>query len=172
VAISGGFKALGKKDVAFNKSHRAQIKFIKLAAIVLWVVVPITNLIFTLVFKTLLFTLFSPIYSLAFSSVIAYAIVKQKLFDIRLIVARSVVYGLVLLTLSLMYSTIIFGLSLLFYGNATTQPTTQQLSNIALAVFLAFTFQYLKRFFDKLYSARYKSTRNRLKTTVGCNSKC
>ncbi len=152
VAISGGFKALGKKDVAFNKSHRAQIKFIKLAAIVLWVVVPITNLIFTLVFKTLLFTLFSPIYSLAFSSVIAYAIVKQKLFDIRLIVARSVVYGLVLLTLSLMYSTIIFGLSLLFYGNATTQPTTQQLSNIALAVFLAFTFQYLKRFFDKLTS--------------------
>jgi signal transduction histidine kinase len=78
-----------------------------------------------------------------------YAIVRHRLFDIRLVVARSVTYFLLLTTLAGSYSLLGFAVIGLF--------SLDQASNIAqetvyaiLAVTLAFIFQPLRRFFQKI----------------------
>jgi signal transduction histidine kinase len=78
-----------------------------------------------------------------------YAIVRHRLFDIRLVVARSVAYFLLLTTLAGSYSLLGFAVIGLF--------SLDQASNIAqetvyaiLAVTLAFIFQPLRRFFQKI----------------------
>lgn len=79
----------------------------------------------------------------------AYAIVKHKLFDIRLVVARSLAYSLLLATLGLLYGAALFGVSSIFFPDQLIS-SSQRVVNIALAILLAFTFQPLRRFFEKL----------------------
>ncbi|MEX0934421.1 MAG: histidine kinase N-terminal 7TM domain-containing protein, partial [Candidatus Saccharimonadales bacterium] len=90
-----------------------------------------------------------PLASLILVSSMAYAIVKHRLFDIRLVVARSLAYILVILTLGLVYGYFVFGFVDQFFPDTGTSTLQQALYTIS-AVFLVFTFQPLKRFFDKL----------------------
>lgn len=104
---------------------------------------------------------FGPTGTLFLVGAIAYSIVRHRLFDIRLIVARSVAYTLLLGTLGLGYSFAIFGASEFFFaGDAITRG--QQVVYAVLAVILAFTFQPLRRFFEKVtdkifYRDRYET---------------
>ncbi|MEI6850677.1 MAG: GAF domain-containing sensor histidine kinase [Candidatus Saccharibacteria bacterium] len=77
-----------------------------------------------------------------------YAIVKHHLFDVRLAIVRSVTYSLVLITLA----TISLGLALTFSAlfNSTASSPLQIASEVLISVLLAFLFQPLKRFFDKV----------------------
>lgn len=77
---------------------------------------------------------------------IGYAMIRHHLFDIRPLVARSIVYILLLGSLAAIYGLTIFGISnLAFRGNLSS--ITQQTVYTIVAVLLAFTFQPLKRFF-------------------------
>ena len=79
---------------------------------------------------------------------IGYGMVKHNLFDVRPLAARSLAYTLLLVTLGGLYGTAIFGVSRLFFSsNQTTTP--QQFIYTLLAILLAFTFQPLRRFFEK-----------------------
>jgi len=82
------------------------------------------------------------------SGLITYSIIRHKLFDIRVVVARSIAYILLFATLVIVYSLFIFGLSGLFF-TSTTLSGFQQIAYVLFAILLAFTFQPLKRFFDK-----------------------
>lgn len=78
---------------------------------------------------------------------VGYGMVKHDLFDVRPLVARSLAYTLLLVTLGGLYATAIFGVSRLFF--ASNQITSfQQAIYTILAVLLAFTFQPLRRFFE------------------------
>jgi signal transduction histidine kinase len=79
------------------------------------------------------------------------AITTKKLFDIRLIVARSVAYLLSLSTITgiFLLTTIVF-ISLVFQNNLT--PSEARWVYVSLAVILALAFPYLKRFFDVITS--------------------
>jgi len=79
-----------------------------------------------------------------------YTIIKHKLFDVRLIVARTVAYVLLLGALTFLYTTIFFGISSLIFRNYDRQFSHQLFINAPLVAFLALTFQPLKKFFDKL----------------------
>lgn len=87
---------------------------------------------------------YSAILLLAASS---YAIVRHKLFDIRLVVARSIAYILLLVTLAGLYAFATFEATNLFFPEQTVS-NAQQAVNIAIALILAFTFQPLRRFFE------------------------
>lgn len=88
--------------------------------------------------------------SLFLGSFIGVAIVKHRLFDIRLIVARTLGYILSIVALAVVYGFVAFSIigNLVFDGS--TSVVVQQTTYTILAVILAFTFQPLKRFFDKL----------------------
>lgn len=125
-----------------------QLLFLLVAATILLLLVPITNFILPVALKINFFVALSPLYTLLFAAVIAYAIVRQKLFDIRLVVATSAAYALSLITLGLVYGAVIFGISDLLFGINSPQNATQQIINILLVVVLAFAFQPIKNFFN------------------------
>lgn len=89
-----------------------------------------------------------PLGVLAMVSLFGYAIIKHRLFDIRLIVVRLLAYLLSLLTVAALYTILAFGLfaSLLKVDNITTG---QETSFVVIAMLLALTFAPMKRFFDR-----------------------
>ncbi len=77
------------------------------------------------------------------------AITTRKLFDIKLVIARSVVYILLVGTVALFYTVSITLLSYLLVGDTkTTFPSLA--ASLVVTLFIASTFQYLKRSIDKL----------------------
>lgn len=86
--------------------------------------------------------------SLFFVGFSAYVILKHRFLDIRLVVARSVAYALLLIILAGGYATLVIGSQALFF-NKTDTNSTELLVEIVLAVLMAFTFQPLRRFLTK-----------------------
>ena len=83
-----------------------------------------------------------------FFGLTAYAIVKHHLFDVRLAIVRSVTYSLVLATFAGIYLAIAYAISAIF--NTGQASTGQIVSGVATSLLLAFIFQPLKRFFDRI----------------------
>ena len=145
--VSGLHSLLHKYRGAVGQAKR-QLMLVIFASTVLWFVVPITNFIITLTAHTTVFVRFSPFYTLLFGAFITYAIVAQKLFDIRAAVARSVGYVLVLGAAALIYSLVFFGVINVFFPG-TQHEFLRQLLAIFLVAPLALAFQGLKTFFDR-----------------------
>lgn len=82
--------------------------------------------------------------------IIAYAMIKHKLFDIRLVVARAVGYVLLLTALMLIYAGAILAVTQFFFGDTPGVSNAQSAVYFVFAVLLAFTFNPLKSFFDKI----------------------
>lgn len=148
ISVISGLRTIYHKYRRAKGVRKQQFRYIFFGSIILWGIVPITNFAISLATQTLFFARISPIYTLAFSSVIAYAIVAQKLFDIKAAVARSVGYVLVLGAAALIYSVIFFGIiNVAFPG--TEHEFLRQLLAIFLVAPLALAFQSLKQFFDR-----------------------
>lgn len=88
----------------------------------------------------------SPFYLIVFT---VYGLLKQGLFDIRLIVARSVAYVLSIGGIGLAFSLLLFGVSTLVTGNKYSQ-TLQQITFVGMAIIAAVSYQSIKRFFDRI----------------------
>lgn len=146
--IGSGLKSLVGKLRRSRGREKRQLEFILFASSLNWLVVPITNFVITLAFQITFFAKVSPIYTLAFAGIIAYAIVAQKLFDIRAAVARSVGYVLVLGVVALVYSVVFFGVINVIFPGAQHEVLRQVLA-IILVPPLTMAFQSLKRFFDR-----------------------
>jgi signal transduction histidine kinase len=104
---------------------------------------------------------YAPYFTISFIVITAFAIIRHGLFDIRMLVARSVAYIFLTITLAIIYGAAIFGASRLFFSTTASNPSQNAFST-AIAVILAFTFQPLRRFFDGLtdrifYRDRYDS---------------
>jgi len=80
---------------------------------------------------------------------IGIAIIKHKLFDIRLIVARSLGYIFTLATLVGIYALIVYGLSITVFGEEKISPMRQSVY-ILLTLIFGFSLVPIKRFFDRL----------------------
>ncbi len=96
-------------------------------------------------------------YSLAGFSVLvmalcfAYVIIWHRLFNIRSIVARSLAYILSIAAFAFLYAFLAFGLAQgVFLKNILTTERSQQIFNVILAVILAFTFPWIRRFFQRI----------------------
>lgn len=94
-------------------------------------------------------SLFGPPGLIVMVVAVAYAIVKHKLFDIRLIVARTLGYVLTILTVAILYALVTFGLANSLLGVEKLTGAEQVLYIVATLVF-GFSLLPLKRFFDKL----------------------
>lgn len=77
-----------------------------------------------------------------------YAIVKHRLINIRLVVARTVSYTFLMFVLSTFYIFSLFSLGKLFYQENVT--SLQIIINVFLSLIVAFTFQPLRRFLEKI----------------------
>lgn len=149
VGLGGGFAVLLGNYLKSKANLRVQLRLMVYVSVFLAVLIPATNFILPLFFKVNFFVSLSPLYTLILASAVAYAIIFTRLFDIRLVVARSVTYILSILSIGFIYGFIAFRTgNLLFNGPAIS--TVQQVFNTFLAVILAFTFQPLRRFFERV----------------------
>lgn len=79
-----------------------------------------------------------------------YGVVRYRLFDIKLAVVRTGAYVLSLITLSVVYYCLAYIVSVfLFHGDMSLSVSISPI-NIILALLLAFIFQPVKHFFDKI----------------------
>lgn len=89
-----------------------------------------------------------PLSLVMFTGVVAYAIVKHRLFDIRLIVARSLGYAASIAVLAASYGFIAFGIARFVFGLHISVWAQVFLSAATGVAGLAF--QYLRKIFDRI----------------------
>lgn len=79
-----------------------------------------------------------------------YGVVRYQLFDVRLAAVRTVAYILSLLTLSIAYYGLAYAVSIILFKGQTSSTVSVSPVNIILALLLAFIFQPIKKFFDRV----------------------
>lgn len=126
--------------------EKAQFQYFLAGTLLIFTLIPLGNFILPIVFKMNQFVVFSPLYSIVFSGLIAYGIVAKRMFDVRLAVARTVTYILLLVTLVSIYSIIVFTF-VRFVVGGNQISLLQNVAYIISAVFLAFTYNPLRNFF-------------------------
>lgn len=96
-------------------------------------------------------TLFSSLPILVAISLITYAVIRHRLFDIRLATARSLAYAMTLTVLSLSYYAVAYIISAsILQNNVDSNTLSTNPLNILLALVLAFIFQPIRQLFDRL----------------------
>lgn len=104
-----------------------------------------------------------PSWSLFYIATVSFSIFKHGLFDVKLATARSVAYTGSLITLSGIYYLLAYIVSVTLFSGEVNSSVSISPVNILLALLLAFIFQPIKRFFDKVtndifYRDRYDSS--------------
>jgi len=146
-SVIKGFIAFGKMKF----ETITQKKFLFYGLLILWVIVPLTNFVFPSFLDITIFVRFSSLYVLVFNSLIAYSILKYKLFDIRAAVARATAYLLVTFFMLIVYTTTFNVIQAAAIPDLVI--TNQQLIiNITLTVAMVVSYPYIKRYFDRITS--------------------
>lgn len=107
------------------------------------------NLFLVSLFKNTSLISFSPLLTLILTGSMAYAILKHKLFDLRLAIARAMAYLLTFGLVVLIYAVIAYLIGELFPFGSNSLSTGQRVFYVGLAVATAVAFQPLKKFFDR-----------------------
>lgn len=149
IFAAGGVTALFIKYRKSRGLKRTQLRYFLAGTLLLFTVEPLGNFVLPIIFGNNDFVRLSPLYAIVFSGLIAYAILTQKLFDMRAAVARSVAYVLVTVTMVGLYAAGLFGVINVFFGG-TDKETLRQILSILILMPLAVSFQYLKSFFDRV----------------------
>lgn len=93
---------------------------------------------------------FGPLMSAPLVTAMILAIIRQRLFDIRFALARTATYTLLLFTLLLLYASAVFTVIQLFFGGEAAPSIEQSLVYMFAGVFLAFTYEPLRKFFNRV----------------------
>lgn len=133
---------------SYSALQRNQIHLI-LAGLLLYAFFAIgSNLLLPLVVDNWTSSRFGPVFSFFLVGLTAYAIIRHRLFDIRLVVVRTLAYSFSLVTIAVIYSVVAFGLTSSIIDRQ--NDLLQQFFYLGIAVLLALTFAPLKSFFDRL----------------------
>jgi signal transduction histidine kinase len=130
-----------------SKADKLKIRFF-LFGLTIFILSEAVFVLILPIFQLDKFSYFGDYSILIFFGLTSYAIVKHHLFDIKLALVRSATYSLVLATLAGVYLVIAFVISAIF--NIGQTNTGQIISGVAISLVLAFAFQPLKRFFDRI----------------------
>jgi len=144
-----GFVNIVKKYGDSTKAEKLKIKYLLIGMAIF----AVAQVIFTIILPSFGAGLGQYYYlgdysMIVFCGLAAYAIVRHGLFDVRLAIVRSVTYSLVLATFAGIYLVIAYAISAIF--NTGTTSAGQIVSGVATSLLLAFVFQPLKRFFDRI----------------------
>lgn len=141
------------KQIKASKSPAARRQAILLAwGVLLYAVLAVaSNVIIPLLVDSWSISRFGPVSALFLVGVVAYSIVKHRLFDIRAVVYRAVVYILSVATVGLVYTFLVYGIGTIFL-NVSNITLTQKIVLAFLALLTAVTYSPVIRFFNKYTS--------------------
>ncbi len=130
--------------------HKRQIKLLLIAISITIVGNILSGIVFLDYFKNdLLSVLASNISLVLFSLIVGYTVIQHKLFSIRSVVARAVVYLLFAAIITLAYILIGFFLKRLILPDLNSS-IPQLISNVVLTFLILISYPSLKKQFDKL----------------------
>jgi signal transduction histidine kinase len=128
--------------------QKAQINTVLMSLSVTLGAILTTNALLPFIFNYYGMTNFGSFFTLILVSGMAYSIAKHKLFDLRLVVARSLAYVLSVTVISALFVALVFGISNLIFHLRI--PANQEIYLGILSAIIALTFQSIKSAFDKL----------------------
>lgn len=142
-----------------NKLEQLQVKYILIGTLSAAIFGSATNVVLPTLGNFRFFSI-GPLLTISMAGFIAYAIIKHRLMDIRLVIARTVAYSLLILITAVFYVSSAFFLSSLLLGFTT--PGTQLIIYAFLAIIVAFSFERLRKFLEKvtdsfLFKGHYNS---------------
>lgn len=158
---------VGSIYIIIKKLHRAsgrerqQIKYLLAGVTTTFSLIIATSLVPVVLFGYTGLVPFGAAFTLCFSAAVTYSIVRHHLLNIGAVVARSVAFTMLLITLAFFMWATVIGLSYIFFDDS--RPAIgQQMVYVGVAVILAFAFQPMRRFFESLtdrvfYRSRYNS---------------
>ena len=140
---------------------RQRINYVLGGFFITVLLISITNIILPLLAGNNDLSTYGSYFVLIFIIFCSLAIVRTRLFNLRLVVARSITYILLLISLGLVYGLLFFVTTQLFVNDFGTKTSESFLSTV-LALILAFTFQPLRGIFERVtdrifYRDRYDS---------------
>lgn len=149
ISITAGFRFLLRRLRQTKSSRHQQLMYILFGSIVLWGIVPITNFALSISLQSTFYAPYTPLFTLIFSSLIVYAIVRHHLFDIKRAVVRAIAYFLAIGTVIALYSvSFLVGVTQIFGFGALSFD--RQLLLFGFATVIGLSIPPLVRFFDGL----------------------
>lgn len=127
---------------------RSQLRLILLGIVLSFSFGFVMNILFPLITGNYSTAKYGPVGLIFIALSMSIAIVKHGLFDIRLIIARTLAYVLTLSLLLLAYAVI--SVSVVTHFLHSSMSFHQELVHLFSALFLGITFQPVKNFFDRL----------------------
>ena len=146
--LTGGIGSLIKKYRQAKGISRDQLKFVLIGLSGAFGLIFITNLLLVIAFNNLSLLPYGPSFILIFISSMAYAIVRHRLFDIRLAATRGLAYIMTLVILAGIYALTVIGVSSFFLKQQNITNRAQAINTI-VALALALSFQPIKHYFDR-----------------------
>lgn len=145
----GAIYLLLKKLQQATGYMKDQYKYVVIGLISMLGLLIFTILIPVVFFKNSQFVVFAPLYTIIFLGMTTVAIVRHKLFDIRLVIARSVAYLLTVSTFVVVYTGAVLIISYLVFKDRNIN-TRAHFTYIALALLFTPTVYWLKRTLDRI----------------------
>lgn len=149
ITLGAAFTILIRRLRSARGLRRLQYKYIILSLSLTLGLIILFNLVLVQVFGITELVPFGTFSTILFTAGLGYAIVRQRLFDIRAVVAKSVAYSLLIGTMAVFYGVAIFASTRLIFPDS-VNSAAQTATYTALAIVLALTFQPLRRFFEQV----------------------
>jgi signal transduction histidine kinase len=152
-SVAGGIVMLVRKFIQASGRQKEQLKLILFGLVTMFSLILTFNFIFVVVFKNLFFVTFSPLFTIPFVAATAYAVIRHKLLDVDFIIARSLSYLILIITVIVTYSLIAFSFGYYFLGIKLNQA--QQIMLLSLTIFVAASFQVIQRVIEELTDRQF-----------------
>jgi signal transduction histidine kinase len=130
---------------------KTQIQYVFLGTFFVALFASISNIIIPFFTGNYVSSRYGPLSTVFFIGFTAYAIVKHRMMDIRMVVARSVSYALLLFSLAGLYAGAVLGLERLFFPSEINNfNIAQGAMRTMIAVVMVFLFQPLRTWITKV----------------------
>lgn len=143
--------SLAKKYMQSSGLLKLQLRYITFGIVISFALTLISTLLLPLFFKNTLLIPISPVFLLIAAISVSYSVIRHRLLDINLIVARTVAYALVLIVIGGFYALAVF-----LVGSRVFQIPFSEMQFYLygmLTIIAAFTFQPLHKTLEQLTDA-------------------
>ncbi len=145
---TAGFVILIKKLHLSVGRARQQLYWFLWGIILTLSLITVSNFLVIIFLDSIQYTFIGPTFTLFQAGFITYAIVKHRFLDIRLLVARSIAYSLLGVTLGIMYVAGLFFVSYFITKENSALNSINIVSSTVLALLIALSFQPLRYWFE------------------------
>jgi PAS domain S-box-containing protein len=149
VCLGFSLFVLTKKLIVLTGLQKLQVRYLFAAVLIAAVGATIANLLIPLIFKTSQFSRYGPLFGLFMIAVIAHAIIRYRLMDIRVVIRRGAVYISAMIAAALLFVALTELLKKLANYEKDTIPVVEALT---LALIVAILFQPLKGWIQRSFN--------------------